>query len=236
MTIDEIKKIAESTPHTVADIASSVAHAKQFNLPLDLQFFAAGGSDDQDNNPDDAKGEQQGDQSDDENEKDVKSKDDEPKFTQTELEEIVKQRLARAEKQKLEAIKEAEKLAKMNEQEKQQYEFEKTQRELEEMKKQLNRYELGKEATRILAEKGIVANDTILDLVVRDNAEQTNESVTAFVELLTDLVDQQVKEKLKGNAPRKQTGVTGITKQDILNIKDSAERIRAIQENQHLFK
>lgn len=98
----------------------------------------------------------------------------------------------------------------MNEQEKQQYEFEKTQRELEEMKKQLNGYELGKGAARILAEKGIVANDTILDLVVRDDAEQTNESVTAFIELVSDLVDQQVKEKLKGNAPRKQTSVTVI--------------------------
>lgn len=87
------------------------------------------------------------------------------------------------------------------------------------MKKQLNRYELGKEATRILAEKGIVANDTILELVVRDDAEQTNESVTAFIELLTDLVEQQVKEKLKGNAPRKQTtSVKPVNKEDVLKM------------------
>src|SRR5699024_6497619 len=107
-------------------------------------------------------------------------------FTQDEVEGIVKQRLARAEKQKEQAVKEAEKLAKMNEAEKQQYEFEKTQQELEEMKRQINYFELSKVATNILSENGIVANDDILQLVVKDNAETTNDSVVAFTNMVSD--------------------------------------------------
>jgi len=155
-------------------------------------------------------------------------------FTQDEVEGIVKQRLARAEKQKEQAVKEAEKLAKMNEAEKQQYEFEKTQQELEEMKRQINYFELSKVATNILSENGIVANDDILQLVVKDNAETTNDSVVAFTNMVSDLVDKQVKEKLRGQAPKRAQQSSGITKQDVLNM-SYTDQLKFKQENQETY-
>lgn len=203
-------------------------------LRLNLQFFSqddTGGS----NPSDDEKGNDTQDGQDD-SKGEEKEEKDERTFTQKELDDIVQQRLRRAEKEKQDAIDEAKKLAKMNADEKREYELEKLKQENEELKAVQIRFELGKEATKMLATSGITATDEILDFVVREDAETTSEAVIAFTELITDTADALVKEKLKGNGPRKQTGVTGITKQDILNIKDSAERIRAIQENQHLFK
>jgi len=204
-------------------------------LRLNLQFFSqddTGGSnagqDDTQNNENDDK--------EDSNKQD-KNEQDEKTFTQSELEEIIKQRLARAEKDKQEAIKEAEKLAKMNAEQKREYELEKTQRENEELKAKLNRFELGKEATSMLSEQGIVANDEILDFVVREDAEQTKTAVEAFSKLVKDLTEQLVREKLKGNSPTKQTTQTAtMSKEDIMGIRDTEKRQRLIKENIHLFQ
>src|SRR5690625_3719388 len=235
MTIDEVKKLSEETPYTVSDIASSVQNSKKFALPLNLQFFAEGGSADQAND-DDNKDDQQDDQKDDKD-KDDKSKDDEPKFTQKQLDDIVKDRIKRAEQDKQEAIKEAEKLAKMTADQKREYELEKLQRENEELKQAQTRYELGKEATKILSDSGIVATDEILEFVVREDAETTSAAVKAFSDLVDKVSDDRMKEKLKGTSPKKQQGVPGAkTKEDILAIKDGAERIKAIQDNPQLFK
>jgi len=209
-------------------------------LRLNLQFFSqddTGGSNPtDDNNADDTKDDQQDDQTDDK-EKDDKSKDDEPKFTQKQLDDIVKDRIKRAEQDKQEAIKEAEKLAKMTADQKREYELEKLQRENEELKQAQTRYELGKEATKILAESGIIASDEILDFVVKEDAETTSAAVKAFSDLVDKISDDRMKEKLKGTSPKKQQGVPGAkTKEDILAIKDGAERIKAIQDNPQLFK
>src|SRR5690625_2580717 len=204
-------------------------------LRLNLQFFSqddTGGSnagqDDTQNNENDDK--------EDSNKQD-KNEQDEKTFTQSELEEIIKQRLARAEKDKQEAIKEAEKLAKMNAEQKREYELKKTQRENEELKAKLNRFELGKEATSMLSEQGIVANDEILDFVVREDAEQTKTAVEAFSKLVKDLTEQLVREKLKGNSPTKQTTQTAtMSKEEIMSIRDTEKRQRLIKENIHLFQ
>src|SRR5690625_3744113 len=209
-------------------------------LRLNLQFFSqddTGGSNPtDDNNTDDTKDDQQDDQTDDKD-KDDKSKDDEPKFTQKQLDDIVKDRIKRAEQDKKEAIKEAEKLAKMNADEKREYEFEKLQEENKRLLAEQNKYSLGKEATKMLAESNIIATDEVLSFVVRDDAESTNKAVKAFSDLVDKISDDRMKEKLKGTSPKKQQGVPGAkTKEDILAIKDGAERIKAIQDNPQLFK
>lgn len=157
-------------------------------------------------------------------------------FTQDQLEEIVKQRLARAEKDKEKAVLEAEKLAKMNQEDKQKYEFEKLQRENEELKLEKNRYSMGREATKMLSEVGITADDDLLDFVVKEDAESTKKAVQSFSKLLQTKVDEAVKDKLKGTSPRVTTNTNGaVTKDSIMSIKDSVERIKAIKENPHLF-
>lgn len=169
---------------------------------------------------------------------DPKPKDPPEKtFTQEDVDKMVKDRLARAEKDKEKAIKEAEKLAKMTADQKREYEFEKLQRENEKLKAAQNKYELGKEATKILSESGITATDEILEFVVREDAEKTSEAVKAFSELVDRISEERMKEKLKGKPPKKQAGSPGaMTKESIMAIKDSAKRIQAIQDHPHLFK
>lgn len=178
-------------------------------LKMDLQFFAQGdnpGDDDpgyeghDDENPGTEPGPYSGEGDDNTNKKPNKK---EKLFTQEEVNRIVKERLARALKDKEEAIKEAEKLAKMNAEQKREYELEKLRRENEELKKTQLRYELGREATKILGEAGIVADDDVLSFVVRDDAEQTQQAVETFISLVDKLADLRMKEKLKGRPPKK---------------------------------
>lgn len=170
--------------------------------------------------------------------KDEKPKDPPEKtFSEEQLEKIVKDRLARAEKDKEKAIQEAQKLAKMNADEKQKYELEKLQEENRQLKAEQNRYSLGKEATKMLAEAGIIADDETLDFVVREDAETTKSAVQNFSALIQSKVDAAVKEALKGTPPKKAVSESGaLTKTSILAMKDSSARIKAIQENPHLFK
>lgn len=157
-------------------------------------------------------------------------------FTQEQVDQMIKDRVARTEKEKAKAVEEAAKLAKMNADEKQKYEFEKLQKENDELKLEKNRYSLGREATKMLSESGISADDDVLDFVVREDAEATKQAVQAFSVLVQSKVDDAVKERLKGKSPKTASNPSGtITKEAIMSIKDTSQRIKAIQDNPQLF-
>lgn len=158
-------------------------------------------------------------------------------YTQEELEEIVKQRVAREKKAAEKAVKEAEKLAKMNEDQKKQYEFDKLQKELEDYKRKDVFYSLSKEATKMLAEKDIVADDELLSFVVKESAEDTQTAVNAFISLVDKKIQEGVKKALAGKPPKVTTNNgKPLTKQDIMAEKDAVKRQKLITENMHLFK
>lgn len=158
-------------------------------------------------------------------------------YTQEELEKIVKQRVSREKKAADEAIKEAEKLAKMNADEKKEYEFKKLQDELAELKKKDAFYGLSKEATKMLSEHDIFADDEVLSFVVKEDADTTKTAVDSFVKLINAKVQEGVKQALAGKTPKANaTSGQTITKQEILEIKDSFERKQKIAENPHLFQ
>lgn len=166
-----------------------------------------------------------------------KEEEKERSYTQEEVEKMISDRVAREKRNAEKAIQESEKLAKMSADQKREYEFEKLKKENEELKAAQTRNELGKEATKILADSGIIANDEILSFVVREDAEKTNQSVEAFTNVVNSLVDNLVKEKLKGNAPKRQQGGIGaLTKEEILKEKDATKRQQLIKENNHLFR
>lgn len=196
MIKEEIIKMDEKTPYSISEINSAVLNSKKLGreLPIDLQFFAQ-----QDDLNDDQQQDENGTRDQDEQKFDNKGQ---KLFTQEELERIIKQRIAREREAAEKAIKEAEKLAKMNEEQKREYELEKLRKENEELRRVQTRYELGKEATKMLAEKGIIANDEVLNFVVRDDAEQTSEAVRAFSELVERLAEEKVREALKGKSPK----------------------------------
>ncbi|MDK8252496.1 DUF4355 domain-containing protein, partial [Enterococcus faecalis] len=72
---------------------------------------------------------------------------------------------------------EAKKLAKMNAEQKAEYEAKKQAAYIAELEAKINRSGLEKEASKMLSESGIAASDEILALVVKDDAERTQEAV-----------------------------------------------------------
>ena len=105
-------------------------------------------------------------------------------FTQEEVDKIVTDRvnraLKKAEKEAKAKADEAEKLRSMNAEQKAKYEAEKKDAEIARLTTQLNRQGMEKEASKMLAESGITANDSILAYVGRDDAGQSQAAVQEF--------------------------------------------------------
>lgn len=161
-------------------------------------------------------------------------KDAEKTFTQAELEEILAKRLAREEKKREEAVKEAEKLAKMTKDDKLKYELEQAQKELEDLRKRDTLSQMRKEASTILSDSGITANDALLDFVVTDTAQDTKERVEAFTTVFNSMLKTHVQKQLQQETP-KVFKSSGMTREEILSIPDATKRQEAIAQNLHLF-
>lgn len=161
-------------------------------------------------------------------------------FTQSEVDDLIKKRLAKQEKsfdkRMQEKLDEAEKLRQMNETQKAEYEQEKQKAYIAELEAKINRSGLEREASKMLSEGGIVGDDKILGLVVKDTAEATQEAVESFVALVNDLADKKVGEKLKGKTPKKMEDTTAgeITKEQF-NRMGYQSRNELLQNNPELY-
>ena len=162
-------------------------------------------------------------------------------FTQSEVDELIKKRLAKQEKsfdkRMQEKLDEAEKLRQMNETQKAEYEQEKQKAYIAELEEKINRSGLEREASKMLSEGGIVADEKILGIVVKDTAERTQEAVESFVALVNDLADKKVGEKLKGKTPKKMedTSAGEITKEQF-NRMGYQSRNELLQNNPELYR
>lgn len=161
-------------------------------------------------------------------------------FTQSEVDDLIKKRLAKQEKsfdkRMQEKLDEAEKLRQMNEAQKAEYEQEKQKAYIAELEAKINRSGLEREASKMLSEGGIAVDDKILGLVVKDTAEATQEAVESFVALVNDLADKKVGEKLKGKTPKKMedTSAGEITKEQF-NRMGYQSRNELLQNNPELY-
>ena len=133
-------------------------------------------------------------------------------------------------------VSEAEKLAQMTSEEKAEYRARKAEQELADLKKQIALGDMAKTARKMLSEENISVPDEIIMNLVSDDAEKTKSSVESFAKVFKDAVQAAVKEALKGNPPRANNGdTTTVTREQILAVKDRAERQRLIAENPQLF-
>lgn len=161
-------------------------------------------------------------------------------FTQSQLDEIIQKEKAKAkrsaEKEYQAKMDEAEKLRKMNEVQKAEYEQEKQRAYIAELEAKINRSGLEREASKMLSEGGIVADEKILGIVVKDTAERTQEAVESFVALVNELADKKVGEKLKGKTPKKMEDTTAgeITKEQF-NRMGYRSRNELLQNNPELY-
>lgn len=139
------------------------------------------------------------------------------KYTDDDLDKILKSRFARWKEEQEKAVKdakeEAAKLAKMNNEQKQQYALEKEQnraKELEgriaELEKEAMKSELSKSAARIMKEQhSIIATQDMLDFVVGDDADQTNERIEKLVGIILEDRKQVETARATGRTPRSYT-------------------------------
>lgn len=198
-------------------------------LRLRLQHFAEGGTQDPEpNNDPEPKNDPEP--------NDTGKGEGEKTFTQEDVDQIIKDRVAREKKSKEDAVKEAEKLAKMNKDQKAEYEREQMQKELDSYKAKEARNEMKKHAGDVFKQNEITPNDELLELVTADTADQTQANVQAFNDVLNNMVKEQVQAKLYQGTPKNYSNANGgVTRESIMNIADDSQRQQAIAQNRHLF-
>ena len=139
----------------------------------------------------------------------------------------------KAEEQK--KIDEAKRLAEMTAQEKAEHERDELQKELDALKQAATLTEMKSEARSIMKEANTPINEEVLDVLVTTDAEATKAAISGYVEAFKQAVGDAVKDALKGDTPK--TGdPASVTKEEIMQVKDRAERQRLINENIELFQ
>ncbi len=163
-------------------------------------------------------------------------KDDKgPKYTEADVQKLIDQKLAEWEAKQNSKTGEAAKLAQMSAQERAEYERDKLQKQVDELLKEKSMGEMQSTAREMLSAESINAPDEIVKLLVTDDAEGTKKTVNAFVSLFKNSVKNAVADALKGKSPKVGTDGT-ITKDDIMKIKDTKARQKAIKDNIELFQ
>lgn len=162
----------------------------------------------------------------------------EKKYTDEDVDRMFERKFAEWQKRQEKEQKkkdEAERLKNMNAQQKSEYEKEQLEKRLNELIRKDTLSEMSKTARSMLSDKGINVSDTLLDMMVSEDADATKSAVDSFIVAFQDAVKSAVKDALKGETPK--TGSSsGITKEQILAVKNRAERQKLIKENMSLFK
>lgn len=146
-----------------------------------------------------------------------------------------KERMAK-EKQK---SSEAERLAAMSESEKVNARIKALEDENAAMKAAAAKTAMATQVRSLLTDKGIViTSDVIIDSLIGADAEKTNEAVTAFAAEFEKAVNARVKEALKNKTPKggSAAGAKGMTREEIMKIKNPLERQKMIAAHPEAFK
>ena len=143
-------------------------------------------------------------------------------FSQEEVSQMIKDRLAiekrKSDERIKDAIQEAEKLAKMNKDQKSQYEIEKLLKENEELKAEKALSQMKNETRTMLNEFGVQNfDDQIVNILVNSDAETTKKNVESFTNLLNQMVKSNVEKALRQEPPVS-TQLNKMTKAEILAI------------------
>lgn len=156
-------------------------------------------------------------------------------YTDEDVDKLINRKFAEWQAKKDKEINEAQKLAEMNEQQKAEYKLDKLQKELDEYKNRETLSKMAKTARSILSEQNINIPDELVSVLVTTDADTTSANVKAFAKAFQSAVSQAVEQKITHKEPKTGKSKT-ITKDDIMAIKDTAARQKAIAENIELFQ
>jgi hypothetical protein len=161
----------------------------------------------------------------------------------------LQKRISKEQEGKHQALKEVEelkaKLAKyenndksikeLSDEEKAKQEEDAKDRRIKELEDRLAHNEDLKQTKQVFEESGLSVPDEVLDMVVVNDNKKTVANVQAITNFIERIKEDTRKELLAGKTPRA-TGVkTKMTKEQIRNIKDTAERQKAMRDNWSLF-
>ena len=206
---------------------------RKHRISFDLQLFAEDGGDSGDDGADD--GDDGSDNGDDDH-SDVPEK----KYTDADIDKIVKERLARERKaaeKKARQQAEAEKLKNMTAAEKRDAEFEEMKARLATLEAEKNQASMLSTASDILKDAGIVVSSKLVGHLIAETADETKANVDEFVKLYNDAVNKGVKAAMKasGSSPKK-SGASTLTREEIMKVKNPVERQKLIKDNMQLFR
>ncbi|MDC2841608.1 DUF4355 domain-containing protein [Limosilactobacillus mucosae] len=190
-----------------------------------LQFFAEQGNEGSDGAPN-TESEQPSDSEEKRGEQQAKT------FTQDEVNKIVSQRLERQKEQLKAKEDEAKKLSRMNAEQKANYELEKANKRAEETAAKLARYEMRDSAKQMLADGGFNnADNSLLDLVVTDTAESTQENVNVLLTAIEAIREDERNKLLAGKTPTLGgKEIKPVSAQELVKM-STAERVKFQREN-----
>lgn len=155
-------------------------------------------------------------------------------YTNEDVDKLISRKFAEWQAKKDRELSEAQRLAQMNGQQQAEYKLDKLQKELDGYKSREALAEMAKTARAILSEQNINVPDEIVSVLVTEEADTTSANVNAFAKAFQSAVSRAVESKISHKEP-KTGGAKSITKNDILAIKDTAARQKAIAENMELF-
>lgn len=157
------------------------------------------------------------------------------KYSDDDLDRIINQKFAKWQSAQQEKIDEATRLANMTAQERAEHERDKLQKELDELKHKTAVADMERTARNILLADGISVPDFLVSTLVREDAEETSKAVKTFAEAYKSSIQDAVKQQLTHNAPQT-GGMSGLTKEAIMKVKDPIKRQALIKQNMALFK
>ena len=126
----------------------------------------------------------------------------EAKYTDDDVDKIVKRKIAEMEKKKQKEVDEAKRLAEMDATQKAEYRADQLQKALEEYKRKDTLAEMTKTARKMLADENINIPDDLLSIMVTTEADKTKSAVDGFAKLFKEAVDNAVKERARGTTPQ----------------------------------
>lgn len=167
----------------------------------------------------------------------------EVKYTDADVDAIINKKFASWQEKQDKAIaeavakvEEANRLAQMNDKEKADHERKAMADELALLKAEKAHNSMVAQARQMFTENGVKnIPEEVIGVLVTDNADTTKAVVNKFSGWVKQWHDEDVKATLAGAEP-KRGSASGMSKEEILAIKDKSQRLKAIEENLALFQ
>lgn len=190
-------------------------------VKMNLQLLASNGDEGDEGGQED---------SDDDGQEDPKPKT----FTQEEVNEMIKARLAKEAKKQKKAQDEADKLKNLSAEQKKAQDEAKQTEEVSTLLAELKRERMLNTITKELSDRGM--STKYAEFCMADTAEDVMDKINSLAEARKEDVDTGVKDRLKGNVPKSNTqaGESTMSKKEFLS-KNYSERQKLFTENRELY-